>query len=86
MTEKHKAAISRGIRKLRKRRNLSAAMIASWKRRRTENAPEVRNSNHITPVQFDNDVQDHLISRIVDLVDENNRYRELFAKLQNTLK
>lgn len=46
MTEKHRLAISRGLRKLRKRRRLSAAMKASWVRRRqTENAPEVRNNN-----------------------------------------
>lgn len=103
MTEKHKQAISRGLRKLRKRRRLSAAMKASWARRRDNaianakvtiveykpkqktSAPEVRNL-HPMHVKVRNNMPDHLVSQIVDLIDENNRYRELIAKLQNALK
>jgi hypothetical protein len=84
MTDKHKAAIRRGIKRAQKRRHLSVAMLKSWQRRRS--ADTVKSDNHVTPEQFKNDVTDHMVSRITDLLEENRRYRELFAKLQNTLK
>lgn len=82
MTEKHRLAISRGLRKLRKRRRLSAAMKASWVRRRNEANTSL---NHVTPQRFQADVEDNLVSQIVDLIDENARYRALIDKLHNAL-
>jgi hypothetical protein len=47
MTEKHKNAIRRGIKRMQRRRNLSAGMKASWARRRAlagDNPPIKPNS------------------------------------------
>ena len=100
MTEKHRLAISRGLRKLRKRRRLSAAMKASWVRRRNEaNAStnhtainEERKRNHAAiDLVLENALHKATITSLVRTIDElrqpynNSKRHDLYLMATNKL-
>lgn len=94
MTEKHKQAISKGRRKMLRRKKMSEAMKASWARRREPekliNDERIR-TTRVFDLVLENQLHKATISALVRLVDElrqpynNSKRHDLYLMATNKL-